>query len=244
VLTDARRTGTQTVENWSGETMGIRCGTNAIAAFAIGALATSFSHKAFAEPITYTVQTSGTGSLGGVPFTDASVVFTITSDTINVRSVLGGVFSFTTGSGTVSVGSGPPMSFSAPISLIATNLNASGLVGLLPNVPQPPAGLSSYTIGLGSALPTPGAPPALPTLGGPPALATLGAGPTATILTVVMIPAFTDAGLLSSAGSTVGHPSLFFPGIGYPISAGFFSLSTVGNSVTFSATASTVDAKP
>ncbi len=47
-------------------------------------LALTFSLAASAGPITYTLTSTGTGTLGGVPFTDAVVTVTLVGDTSTV----------------------------------------------------------------------------------------------------------------------------------------------------------------
>ena len=51
-------------------------------------LALAFSLVASAGPITYTLTSTGTGTLGGVPFTDAVVTVTLVGDTSNVISTI------------------------------------------------------------------------------------------------------------------------------------------------------------
>ncbi len=64
---------------------------------------------AFAIPITYTEQVTGTGSLGGVVFSNASIVLTMSNDTTNVT---GGPTIFTNlGTVMVKVGTGAPATF-------------------------------------------------------------------------------------------------------------------------------------
>jgi hypothetical protein len=57
-------------------------------ASAIGAASPSF-----ATPITYTEQATATGSLGGVAFTDASVLLTMHTDTTTIVETNPGLFS-------------------------------------------------------------------------------------------------------------------------------------------------------
>ena len=63
-----------------------RSGMTVIAAFAIGALAETVSHEAFAGPIKYTFQATSTGSLGGAAFTNSGLVITMNTVTENITS--------------------------------------------------------------------------------------------------------------------------------------------------------------
>jgi hypothetical protein len=175
--------------------MGVRFRISAIFAFGVGALAATASQAVFAAPVTYTLQTTATGSLGGVAFTDANVVISLLSDTGTVKS-LGTVTVYNSGSGTVSVAGAPASSFLVPLTVMA--ITAAG---------------SAYVVSF-STFPTPPSP----------------------MLGVAMIPDFVGGGLITTPGSVVGLPGLVYPGIGYPTSGGFFSMSKVGNSVTFSST--------
>jgi len=68
----------------------------------------------FAAPITYTEKATASGSLGGVGFTDADVVFSMTGDTTNVRNVTdlsGEIIDSNLGTVTVSVAGAPPAAF-------------------------------------------------------------------------------------------------------------------------------------
>jgi PEP-CTERM motif len=70
-----------------------------------------------AAAITYTEETTATGSLDGVAFTDASVVLTMHNDTTNVVGLppmQGGNTFMNTGTMTVSVGGGPSETFTDP----------------------------------------------------------------------------------------------------------------------------------
>jgi hypothetical protein len=70
-----------------------------------------------AAAITYTEETTATGSLDGVAFTDASVVLTMHNDTTNVVGLppMQGENTFmNTGTMTVSVGGGPSETFTDP----------------------------------------------------------------------------------------------------------------------------------
>jgi PEP-CTERM motif len=62
-------------------------------------------------PITYTLETTASGSLGGTSFTDATVVLTMTNNTTNVTNPSLGVFE-NVGTVTVSIGGGSPVTFS------------------------------------------------------------------------------------------------------------------------------------
>jgi hypothetical protein len=78
----------------------------------------------FSAPITYTEEATASGSLGGVAFTNADVVFRMTGDTANV---INGIFSFATFSnrvtGTVSVSGGAPAILTNPIGVFASQPN-------------------------------------------------------------------------------------------------------------------------
>jgi PEP-CTERM motif len=67
-----------------------------------------------AAPITYTLQTTGSGSLDGVAYTNASIVLTMNNDTTNVVSPPGGFTFINPGTMTVSVGGGPSETFTDP----------------------------------------------------------------------------------------------------------------------------------
>jgi hypothetical protein len=73
-----------------------------------------------AAPITYTEQGTGTGSLDGIPFTDASILLTMTNDTANVTSGPPPLTFINTGTATVSVNGGPSEIFTNPVVVFST----------------------------------------------------------------------------------------------------------------------------
>lgn len=75
-----------------------------------------------AAPVTYTEDATATGSLNGVPFTNASVVLTMNNDTTNVAG--GPTIFFNLGTSTVEVGAGPPVIFTG-VTDVAANHSAS-----------------------------------------------------------------------------------------------------------------------
>jgi hypothetical protein len=64
----------------------------------------------FGAPITYTLETTASGSLGGTPFTDATVTLSMTNNTTNVTNSGPGDFE-NVGTVTVSIGGGPAVTF-------------------------------------------------------------------------------------------------------------------------------------
>jgi hypothetical protein len=75
--------------------------------------ATLGAGSAFAVPITYTEQATASGSLGGVPFTNESVLLKMSNDTTNVVGAPPLFENF--GTATVSVNGGPPVTFTDPM---------------------------------------------------------------------------------------------------------------------------------
>jgi len=74
---------------------------------------------AYAVPITYTETDTASGSLGGVAFTNASIVLTMNNDTTNVT---GGPSSFQNfGIITVSINGGAPATFTSSASEVFSN---------------------------------------------------------------------------------------------------------------------------
>jgi hypothetical protein len=73
---------------------------------------------AWAEPVTYIDSAVGTGSLGGVAFTNELITLTGTADTFNITEftsgILSGTFAVTLNSVTVSVNAGAPATFTVP----------------------------------------------------------------------------------------------------------------------------------
>ena len=86
-------------------------------------LALTFSLAASAGPITYTLTSTGTGTLGGVPFTDAVVTVTLVADTSTV--IIGIVvppnpWLFNPGTATVSVAGLGTATFTDSIGIFST----------------------------------------------------------------------------------------------------------------------------
>jgi MYXO-CTERM domain-containing protein len=77
---------------------------------------------AFAVPIAYTEQVTATGSLGGVAFTDATIVLQMHNDTGAVNVGPPAFPFFIIGTATVTVGGGPTATFKNPIGVIATSV--------------------------------------------------------------------------------------------------------------------------
>lgn len=78
---------------------------------------------AFAVPITYTEQATATIHLGGVVFTNASIVLTMRNDTANVTPGQSPFSFINTGTATVSVNGSLAVTFSNPISVIVDHNN-------------------------------------------------------------------------------------------------------------------------
>ncbi len=68
--------------------------------------------SAHANPITYTVTDTGSGTLGSTAFTNALITVSFAGDTSNVTGG-GGTYSNSVGTGTVQIGSGPVYTFTA-----------------------------------------------------------------------------------------------------------------------------------
>jgi hypothetical protein len=100
--------------------------------------------SAVAMPITYTEQATATGSLGGVMFTDESVLLTMGSDTNNVINPVMGIFENVTNAlvkATVSVNGASAVTFTDSIAVFVSQ------------TPAPPgslaqAGFADLTVGL------------------------------------------------------------------------------------------------
>jgi hypothetical protein len=85
-----------------------------LSALVLGAAgAISAATPSLAVPITYTEQATATGSLGGVNFTDASVLLTMSNDTTNVTG--GSTLFENLGIATVNVNGGIPVTFTDPL---------------------------------------------------------------------------------------------------------------------------------
>ena len=84
--------------------------TGVVAALAV--LAGTAPH-AFAVPITYTEQVIGSGTLGGVPFTNAGVLITMNANTTGISNIPGEYFN-TGSSVTISIGGGLPATVTDP----------------------------------------------------------------------------------------------------------------------------------
>src|SRR6266446_8868804 len=88
-----------------------------------------------AVPITYTLQATATGSLGGVAFTDADVLLTMNNDASNV---IGGPTLFEIlGTVTVSVNGAAPLTFTDSMEVFSA-----------PNLSTATVGFTDLTIGL------------------------------------------------------------------------------------------------
>ena len=86
--------------------------TNRIVPAVVLGIASIFvaASPSFAALITYTLETTASGSLGATTFTDATVVLTMTNNTTNVTTSGPGEFE-NVGTVTVSVGGGSPVTF-------------------------------------------------------------------------------------------------------------------------------------
>ena len=67
----------------------------------------------FGAPITYTLETTASGSLGGTSFTDATLILSMTNNTTNVTNSAPGDFE-NVGTVTVSIGGGTAVTFTDP----------------------------------------------------------------------------------------------------------------------------------
>ncbi|MGA8755871.1 MAG: hypothetical protein WB611_06000 [Stellaceae bacterium] len=74
--------------------------------------------SASASPITYTEQITASGTLGGVGFSNANVVLTMNNDTTNVMG------EENAGTATVTIGAGPAVTFTNPITFAVAPLGA------------------------------------------------------------------------------------------------------------------------
>jgi hypothetical protein len=102
-----------------------RSGMTVIAAFAIGAIASTVAHEAFAGPITYHEGITATGSLNGVAFNSVSASFNMMNLTNTVIGVAPDFFNF--GTLQVSIASGPAVTFTDVI--YAFDNESTGTVG-------------------------------------------------------------------------------------------------------------------
>jgi PEP-CTERM motif len=86
--------------------------TNRIAPAVVLSIASVFiaASPSFGAPITYTLETTASGSLGGTSFTDATVILSMTNNTTNVTNSPSGFFN-NVGTVTVSVGGGTAVTF-------------------------------------------------------------------------------------------------------------------------------------
>jgi hypothetical protein len=69
----------------------------------VALLGVPFMMLAFSGPITYTFTTTATGTLGGTPFTDASIVITASGDTSNITNPFANLFRFTDPAATINI---------------------------------------------------------------------------------------------------------------------------------------------
>jgi hypothetical protein len=102
-----------------------RSGMTVMAAFAIGAIASTVSHEAFAGPITYHEGITATGSLNGIAFNGVAVSFNMMNLITNVFGVAPDFFNF--GTLQVSIASGPVLTFTDNI--YAFDNESTGTVG-------------------------------------------------------------------------------------------------------------------
>jgi hypothetical protein len=86
-----------------------KLGFMAIAGLTVAASAILAASPALAIPITYTMTDTGTGSLNGSPFTDASILLKMINDTTNITDGPG--FFANDGTVTVSVNGSAPVTF-------------------------------------------------------------------------------------------------------------------------------------
>lgn len=146
---------------------------------------------AYAVPITYTETDTASGSLGGVAFTNASIVLTMNNDTTHIT---GGPSLFTnSGTVTVSINSGSPVPFtSSPFVFSNKGVPAVGFDGNPNILDVVSASFATYALNTaigpitGSALFNPGF--SFPTTGGAFILNSVG-NPTFTATTAVPEPA-------------------------------------------------------
>ena len=86
--------------------------TNRIITAVVLSIASLFiaASPSFGAPITYTLETTASGSLGGTSFTDAMVILSMTNNTTNVTNSAPGDFE-NVGTETVSIGGGTAVTF-------------------------------------------------------------------------------------------------------------------------------------
>jgi hypothetical protein len=160
--------------------------------------AVSVAAPSLAAPITYTEQATATGSLGGIAFTDATVLLTMTNDTTNVTG--GPTFFEIFGTVTLSVNGGAPVTLTDPmgvfsdVTLSPTTVGFEDLTRGLDILDTASALFGTYTLttSIGPISDTAflSANEAFPTTGGDLILTSV-AGPTATFTatTTVAVPA-------------------------------------------------------
>jgi hypothetical protein len=160
--------------------------------------AVSVAAPSLAAPITYTEQATATGSLGGIAFTDATILLTMTNDTTNVTG--GPTFFEIFGTVTLSVNGGAPVTLTDPmgvfsdVTLSPTTVGFEDLTRGLDILDTASALFGTYTLttSIGPISDTAflSANEAFPTTGGDLILTSV-AGPTATFTatTTVAVPA-------------------------------------------------------
>jgi PEP-CTERM motif len=82
-----------------------------------------------AAPVTYTEQGTGTGSLDGVAFTNASILLTMINDTTDVVSGPTPATVSITGTATVNVNNGPSETFTDPVTVFSRTIGPSHIAG-------------------------------------------------------------------------------------------------------------------
>jgi PEP-CTERM motif len=95
--------------------------TNRIVPAAVLGIASIFmaASPSFGAQVTYTIEATASGSLGGIAFTDVTVVLMMNNNTTNVTNSAPGDFG-NVGTATVSVGGGPAVTFTDSIQVFST----------------------------------------------------------------------------------------------------------------------------
>jgi PEP-CTERM motif len=85
----------------------------------------------FGAQVTYTIEATASGSLGGTSFTDATVILSMTNNTTNVTNSAPGDFE-NVGTVTVSIGGGTAVTFTDPTQVFSTkSVSAVGFEDLV-----------------------------------------------------------------------------------------------------------------